>query len=266
MARAIPPPDDVQFLQTSDRDDDVGRLRLLAVQNYASIIGVGSELAPAVERVAQANPKLSFAIVDGFADGPNVNSIAIDDGQAAFLSGVLAAAASAGRGVTVVVALGPQRRGGFERALRAGALRGGFTASPAFVETGPAGFAAAVNAAVRASPGAIVAAGTGPGAPAALAAAGERIATIAYGFKAPGTLANVPDALALATKVAVEEAQAQKLPSGRTVIGPRDGLTLSLDAGRFAKLPAGARSAYQTGSAAAASGSLWTGEALRNDL
>lgn len=58
------------------------------------IVTVGWELADATRASAEANPDITYSIVDEVVEGPNVASIVHDTAQAAFLAGYLAAGVS----------------------------------------------------------------------------------------------------------------------------------------------------------------------------
>jgi basic membrane protein A len=66
-------------------------MRAFAEQGYDLIIGIGFEQVPVVERVAKDYPNVSFAIVDGQIDLPNVASLQFKEHQGSYLVGMIAA-------------------------------------------------------------------------------------------------------------------------------------------------------------------------------
>jgi basic membrane protein A len=69
-------------------------MRAFAERDYDLIIGVGFIAVPILESVARDYPKLSFAIVDGAIDLPNVASIIFKEHEGSFLVGMIAAETS----------------------------------------------------------------------------------------------------------------------------------------------------------------------------
>src|SRR3954462_1990492 len=66
-------------------------VRAFAERNYDLVIGVGFEQMPVVERVAKDYPNVSFVIIDGVIDLPNVASLVFKEHQGSYLVGMLAA-------------------------------------------------------------------------------------------------------------------------------------------------------------------------------
>ena len=66
-------------------------IRAFAEQGYDLIIGVGFEQMPVVQRVAKDYPALSFAVIDGVIELPNVASLTFKEHQGSYLVGMLAA-------------------------------------------------------------------------------------------------------------------------------------------------------------------------------
>ncbi len=66
----------------------------MAQRGYSPVLGVGFAQAPAMEKVAKANPDTKFAIIDSVVDLPNVRSIVFKEHEGSFLVGVIAAMAS----------------------------------------------------------------------------------------------------------------------------------------------------------------------------
>ena len=69
-------------------------LRRMAERGASPIIGIGFSQTAAVEKVAKEFPKLKFAVVDGVAHAPNVQSILFKEQEGSFLVGIIAAMAS----------------------------------------------------------------------------------------------------------------------------------------------------------------------------
>jgi basic membrane protein A len=70
------------------------QLILLATENADAIIAVGPPAAADVERIARRFDKAHFVLIDGAVAGANVDSIAFDEPEGAFLAGALAAMVS----------------------------------------------------------------------------------------------------------------------------------------------------------------------------
>ncbi len=66
-------------------------MRALAERNYDLIIGVGFSQTPLIEAVAKDYPNISFAVVDGFSQVPNVASLIFKEHEGSFLVGMIAA-------------------------------------------------------------------------------------------------------------------------------------------------------------------------------
>jgi len=69
-------------------------IRKMAQRGSDPILGVGFAQSPAIEAVAKEFPKLRFAIIDGYVEAPNVQSILFSEHEGSFLVGMLAAMAS----------------------------------------------------------------------------------------------------------------------------------------------------------------------------
>ncbi|MDF1793858.1 MAG: BMP family ABC transporter substrate-binding protein [Thalassobaculaceae bacterium] len=69
-------------------------LARMAQRGANPVLGVGFAQAPAMEKVAKANPDTKFAIIDSVVDLPNVRSIVFKEQEGSFLVGMLAALAS----------------------------------------------------------------------------------------------------------------------------------------------------------------------------
>jgi basic membrane protein A and related proteins len=75
----------------TQREQAIARM---AQRGANPVLGVGFAQAPAMEKVAKANPDTKFAIIDSVVDLPNVRSIVFKEQEGSFLVGVLAAMAS----------------------------------------------------------------------------------------------------------------------------------------------------------------------------
>jgi basic membrane protein A len=69
-------------------------LRRMAERGASPIVGIGFSQAAAVEKVAKEFPKLKFAVIDGVANLPNVQSVLFKEQEGSFLVGIVAAMAS----------------------------------------------------------------------------------------------------------------------------------------------------------------------------
>ncbi|WP_420563568.1 BMP family lipoprotein [Thalassobaculum sp.] len=69
-------------------------LARMAQRGANPVLGVGFAQAPALEKVAKANPDTKFAIIDSVVDLPNVRSIVFKEHEGSFLVGMIAAMAS----------------------------------------------------------------------------------------------------------------------------------------------------------------------------
>ena len=69
-------------------------LRRMAERGASPIVGIGFSQAAAVEKVAKEFPKLKFAVIDGVAQAPNVQSVLFKEQEGSFLVGIVAAMAS----------------------------------------------------------------------------------------------------------------------------------------------------------------------------
>lgn len=66
------------------------RLRTLADAGFNPVIGVGFVYSLPVNKVAKEYPNVKFAVVDGFAEGPNVTNLVFTPEQGSYLVGVAA--------------------------------------------------------------------------------------------------------------------------------------------------------------------------------
>ena len=69
-------------------------LRRMAERGASPIIGIGFSQAAAVQKIAKEFPKLKFTVIDGVAEGPNVQSVLFKEQEGSFLVGVIGAMAS----------------------------------------------------------------------------------------------------------------------------------------------------------------------------
>ncbi|MCB5161135.1 BMP family lipoprotein [Marinomonas algarum] len=69
-------------------------LRRLAKRGYSPIVTVGFNMTSAVEKVAKDFPEVSFTLIDGEIDLPNVQSVIFKEHEGSFIVGALAAMAS----------------------------------------------------------------------------------------------------------------------------------------------------------------------------
>lgn len=98
----------VQEVESASTADFLPNLRALArTRSYDVIAGIGFLLNDAMEQVAAEFPNQKFAIMDGFADAPNVLSISFSDHEGSALMGALAAVTAIENGSdTVGIVLG----------------------------------------------------------------------------------------------------------------------------------------------------------------
>ncbi len=66
-------------------------MRAFAERGYNLIIGVGFAETPILESVARDYPNISFAVVDGISDLPNVASLVFKEHEGSYLVGMIAA-------------------------------------------------------------------------------------------------------------------------------------------------------------------------------
>ena len=66
------------------------RLRTLAEAGYNPVVAVGYVYSEEVNKVSKEYPNVKFAVVDGFAEGPNVTDLVFSPEQGSFLVGVAA--------------------------------------------------------------------------------------------------------------------------------------------------------------------------------
>jgi len=69
-------------------------MRAFAERGYDLVIGVGFAQSPIIESVAKDYPKMSFAIVDGVSQLPNVASLIFKEHEGSYLVGMIAAMTS----------------------------------------------------------------------------------------------------------------------------------------------------------------------------
>jgi basic membrane protein A len=69
-------------------------LRALARKKMDLIVSIGFSQTQPVQKIAAEYPKIHFVIVDGNAQGPNVNSVLFKEHEGSYLAGVAAAMAS----------------------------------------------------------------------------------------------------------------------------------------------------------------------------
>src|SRR4051794_22641310 len=81
-------------VETGDPTSIEPAMRAFAERNYDLIIGVGFAESPPLAEVAKDYPNLSFAIVDGVIDLPNVASLIFKEHEGSFLVGMIAAETS----------------------------------------------------------------------------------------------------------------------------------------------------------------------------
>ncbi len=76
-------------------EEDLNAIMLRALkENRNPIIAVGFAFAPILSKVAPANPRTHFVLIDSVVSGANVQSILFREEQGSFMVGVLAAMAS----------------------------------------------------------------------------------------------------------------------------------------------------------------------------
>lgn len=85
---------DYKYLQSSSEAEYETNLNQFVQANFDLTFAVGYKLKPAVEKIAAANPKSNFAIIDEKVDLPNVTSATFKDEEGAFLVGIVAAMTS----------------------------------------------------------------------------------------------------------------------------------------------------------------------------
>jgi basic membrane protein A len=84
------PESDVKTVDSKSEKDYEGNLSGLADSNCDLIFAVGLTQGTALQTVAAKYPKISFAIIDGDVNLPNVRSIQFNEEQGSFLAGYLA--------------------------------------------------------------------------------------------------------------------------------------------------------------------------------
>ena len=84
-----------EMVSDGSEKDRLRRLRFLVTANYSMIIAIGHAYAKAVNTVSLENPTVQFAIIDDASvTNLNVESMAFDSQQSAFLAGAMASALS----------------------------------------------------------------------------------------------------------------------------------------------------------------------------
>lgn len=92
---AINPLDIREMVSDGSEKDRLRRLRFLVTANYAMIIAIGHGYSKSVNTVSLENPTTQFAIIDDTSiTNLNVESMAFDSQQSAFLAGAIAASVS----------------------------------------------------------------------------------------------------------------------------------------------------------------------------
>ena len=84
----------VDFKESSSATDYDPNLQASVDDGCNFVVGVGGLMTENVNKIAEANPDIPFATVDGFSELENVASIQFDTAQSAFLAGYVAAAQS----------------------------------------------------------------------------------------------------------------------------------------------------------------------------
>ncbi|HEX2144913.1 MAG TPA: BMP family ABC transporter substrate-binding protein [Glycomyces sp.] len=82
----------VEYKESASETDYDPNLQDAVADGCNFIVGVGGLMTANVEAIAEANPDIPFATVDGLSAIPNVTSIQFDTAQSAFLAGYVAAA------------------------------------------------------------------------------------------------------------------------------------------------------------------------------
>ncbi|MCX2969282.1 MULTISPECIES: BMP family lipoprotein [Streptomyces] len=87
-----------QDIEPSDGESDAdkaSRLKELARQGYNPVIGVGFAYADAIEEAAEANPDVTFGLIDdATVEGDNIVNMVFSEEQGSYLAGVAAAKAT----------------------------------------------------------------------------------------------------------------------------------------------------------------------------
>jgi basic membrane protein A and related proteins len=86
----------IKFIEVQASSDTQAEqvLRGLARKNLDLIASIGFAQTQAVQKVAKEFPKVRFVLIDGVAQGANVNSITFKEEEGSYLAGVAAAMAS----------------------------------------------------------------------------------------------------------------------------------------------------------------------------
>jgi len=82
--------DNTSYLQSTSDADYVPNLNTFAKQGTDLTWGIGFVIADAIKKVADENPNLKFAIIDGEVDAKNVTSVLFKEHEGSFLVGVVA--------------------------------------------------------------------------------------------------------------------------------------------------------------------------------
>jgi basic membrane protein A len=80
-----------QIVNAAQREQALQRM---AERGANPVVGIGFPFAPAMEKVARAFPKTTFAIIDAVVELPNVQSFVYREHEGSFLAGMAAAMAS----------------------------------------------------------------------------------------------------------------------------------------------------------------------------
>ena len=107
--------------QSATESDYAANLEYFANLGAELIWGAGDLLEDAVRTVAEQYPELGFAILDGFADVPNVASVTFRLEEGAYLAGVAAASMSSTGIIGFVRGYDTEEARRYEKAFRAGA-------------------------------------------------------------------------------------------------------------------------------------------------
>lgn len=86
----------IKFIEVQASSDTQAEqvLRGLARKNLDLIASIGFAQTQAVQKVAKEFPKVRFVLIDGVAQGNNVNSVTFKEEEGSYLVGVAAAMAS----------------------------------------------------------------------------------------------------------------------------------------------------------------------------
>lgn len=81
----------VKAVESKRQEDYETNFRTLMDQGYNLIWGIGFLMQDGVDKIAKANPKQNFAIIDAVVEQPNVASVTFKENEGSFLMGVIAA-------------------------------------------------------------------------------------------------------------------------------------------------------------------------------